>query len=327
MNKIKTFSVEEIGNNPRLDKFLAAKFNDITRTQIKKIIISKNLSINNKIVSSPSQKVRIGDKISFSISENKNEYIKPEKIKINIVYEDNDLIVLDKPSGIVVHPGAGNKSGTLVNGLVYHYNKNLSDLNGIYRPGIVHRIDKETSGLIVVAKNNFSHAKLAKQFSDHTIKRKYLALIWGVLRPLKGKIITLISRSKKNRQLMAVSEISGKKAITNYKTLKVFANDEIPKISLVECVLETGRTHQIRVHLSHKGNGLIGDKKYGKQKKMKFKKINKKVEEVLKNFNRQALHAQSLGFTHPSKNRQIEFGSKLPQDFKKILDILEKLTN
>ena len=327
MNKIKTFSVEEIGNNPRLDKFLAAKFNDITRTQIKKIIISKNLSINNKIVSSPSQKVRIGDKISFSISENKNEYIKPEKIKINIIYEDNDLIVLDKPSGIVVHPGAGNKSGTLVNGLVYHYNKNLSDLNGIYRPGIVHRIDKETSGLIVVAKNNFSHAKLAKQFSDHTIKRKYLALIWGVLRPLKGKIITLISRSKKNRQLMAVSEISGKKAITNYKTLKVFVNDEIPKISLVECVLETGRTHQIRVHLSHKGNGLIGDKKYGKQKKMKFKKINKKVEEVLKSFNRQALHAQSLGFTHPSKNRQIEFGSKLPQDFKKILDILEKLTN
>ena len=288
MNKIKTFSVEEIGNNPRLDKFLAAKFNDITRTQIKKIIISKNLSINNKIVSSPSQKVRIGDKISFSISESKNEYIKPEKIKINIVYEDNDLIVLDKPSGIVVHPGAGNKSGTLVNGLVYHYNKNLSDLNGIYRPGIVHRIDKETSGLIVVAKNNFSHAKLAKQFSDHTIKRKYLALIWGVLRPLKGKIITLISRSKKNRQLMAVSEISGKKAITNYKTLKVFANEEIPKISLVECVLETGRTHQIRVHLSHKGNGLIGDKKYGKQKKIKFKRINKKVEEVLKNFNRQA---------------------------------------
>ncbi len=327
MNKIKTFSVEEITNNSRLDKFLAGKFSDITRTQIKKIIISKNLSINNKIVSSPSQKVRIGDKISFSISENKNEYIKPEKIKINIVYEDNDLIVLDKPSGIVIHPGSGNKSGTLVNGLVYHYNENLSNLNGIYRPGIVHRIDKETSGLIVVAKNNFSHAKLAKQFSEHSIKRKYLALIWGVLRPLNGKITTLISRSKKNRQLMAVSEISGKKAITNYKTLKVFANDEIPKISLVECILETGRTHQIRVHLSHKGNGLIGDKKYGKQKKKKFKKINKKVEEVLKNFNRQALHAQNLGFTHPSKDKDIEFESKLPQDFKKILDILEKLTN
>tara|TARA_B100001175_G_C19421806_1_gene596500 strand:+ start:70 stop:1050 length:981 start_codon:yes stop_codon:yes gene_type:complete len=326
MSKIKTFSVEEIGNNSRLDKFLANKLKAITRTQIKKIIISKNLSINNKIISSPSQKVKIGDKISFSILENKIEHIKPEKIKINIIYEDNDLIVLNKPSGIVVHPGAGNKNGTLVNGLVYHYKKNLSDLNGINRPGIVHRIDKDTSGLLVVAKNNFSHTKLANQFSKHNIRRKYLALIWGVLRPLQGKIITLISRSKKNRQLMTVSEISGKKAITNYKTLKVFFSNEIPKISLVECVLETGRTHQIRVHLSHKGNSLIGDKKYGR-KKMKFKKINKKFDEILKNFDRQALHAKSLGFVHPSKNKQIEFETKLPQDFKKILDILEKLTN
>ena len=326
MTKIKTFSVEEIGSNARLDKFLAHKLKTITRTQIKKIIISKNLSINNKIISSPSQKVKIGDKISFSILENKIEHIKPEKIKINIIYEDNDLIVLNKPSGIVVHPGAGNKNGTLVNGLVYHYKKNLSDLNGINRPGIVHRIDKDTSGLLVVAKNNFSHTKLANQFSKHNIRRKYLALIWGVLRPLQGKIITLISRSKKNRQLMTVSEISGKKAITNYKTLKEFFNNEIPKISLVECVLETGRTHQIRVHLSHKGNSLIGDKKYGR-KKMKFKKINKKFDEILKNFDRQALHAKSLGFVHPSKNKQIEFETKLPQDFKKILDILEKLTN
>ncbi len=326
MNKIKTFSVEEISNNTRLDKFLANKLTHITRTQIKKIIISKKLLINNKIVSSPSQKVKIGDEISFSILENKSEYIKPEKIKIDIIYEDDDLIVINKPSGIVVHPGAGNRKGTLVNGLVYYYKKNLSDLNGVNRPGIVHRIDKDTSGLLVVAKNNFSHAKLANQFSEHSIKRKYLALIWGVLRPLKGRISTLIARSKKNRQLMSVSEVSGKNAITNYKTVKIFANEEIPKISLVECILETGRTHQIRVHLAHKGNSLIGDKKYGKQK-MKFKKINKKFEETLKKFNRQALHAKSLGFFHPSKNRHVEFESKLPQDFKKILDILNNLTN
>ena len=326
MTKLKTFSVEKIGNNSRLDKFLADKFKTITRTQIKKIIISKKLSVNDRIISSPSQKIKIGDKIKFSILETKNEYIKPEKIKVDVVYEDDDLIVLNKPAGIVVHPGAGNKSGTLVNALVYHYRKNLSDLNGMHRPGIVHRIDKGTSGLLVVAKNNSSHVKLSNQFSQHSIKRKYVALIWGVLRPLNGKIVTLISRSKKNRQLMSVSEISGKKAITNYKTLKVFTNNEIPKISFVECSLETGRTHQIRVHLSHKGNGLIGDKKYGKQK-TKFKKINKKFEEVLKNFDRQALHAVSLGFTHPSKNKQIEFVSKLPNDFKKILDILEQLTN
>ena len=147
----------------------------------------------------------------------------------------------------MVHPGAGNRSGTLVNGLVYHYKEKLSDLNGIYRPGIVHRIDKDTSGLIVVAKDNQTHEHLSKQFSNHTIQRIYKTLIWGKLRPQTGKIKTLITRSKKNRQLMAVSEISGKKAITNYKTLQVFVNDEIPKISLVECVLETGRTHQIRV--------------------------------------------------------------------------------
>ena len=199
---------------------------------------------------------------------------------VNIVYEDREIIIVNKPSGMVVHPGAGNKENTLVNGLLYLYKKNLSTLSGLSRPGIVHRIDKDTSGLLVVAKTNFSHANLSKQFSNHTIKRKYLALIWGVIRPLRGKITTLLSRSKKNRQLMSISEISGKKAITNYKTLKVFSNKEIPKISLVECTLETGRTHQIRVHLSYKGNGLIGDKKYGR-KKLEFRKINKKFEKIL----------------------------------------------
>ena len=167
---------------------------------------------------------------------------------------------------MVVHPGAGNYENTLVNALMYKYKNKLSDVNGNSRLGIVHRIDKETSGLLVVAKNNSSHLYLAKQFSNHSIKRRYQCLVWGVVRPLNGRIETLISRSRKNRQLMAVSEIRGKKAITNYKTIKVFNIKDVPRISLLECVLETGRTHQIRVHLKYKGASLLGDKQYGKGK-------------------------------------------------------------
>ncbi len=326
MNKTTTFLVEENNNNLRLDKFLASKLKKFTRSQIKKIILLKNVSINKKAVSLPSQKIKSGDFIEILLVEKTVEHIKPQKMNIEIVYEDKDITVINKPNRMVVHPGPGNKEGTLVNGLLYLYKKNLSSLNGLSRPGIVHRIDKETSGLLVVAKNNFAHTNLAKQFSRHSIKRKYLALIWGVIRPLNGKITTLLSRSKKNRQLMSVSEISGKKAITNYKTLKVFINKEIPKISLVECILETGRTHQIRVHLTHKGNGLVGDKKYGK-KKLGFRKINKKFEKILRGFDRQALHAKSLGFFHPTKNDFVNFDSKLPKDFKKMLDFLEKFCN
>ena len=326
MNKTTTFLVEKSSDNLRLDKFLAFKLKTLTRSQIKKIILSKNVSINKKFIYSPSLKVKYGNSIEILITENKIEHIKPQKIDIDIVYEDEEIIIINKPSGIVVHPGAGNKEGTIVNALLYLYKKNLSTLNGLSRPGIVHRIDKDTSGLIVIAKTNFSHANLAKQFSDHTVKRKYLALIWGVIRPLNGKISTLISRSRKNRQLMSVSERNGKKAVTNYKTLKVFNNKNIPKISLVECILETGRTHQIRVHLSYKGNGLIGDKKYGK-KKLKFRKINKKFEKILNSFERQALHAKSLGFIHPKKNKFINFDSKLPNDLKKMLDFLEKFSD
>ena len=326
MDKIKTFLVEKDDSKVRLDKYLAYKLKNFTRTHIKRIILSENVHINDKIIPFPSQKLRIGDQIKLSIIENKKEHIKSQKIKIDIVYEDKDLIIVNKPSGMVVHPGAGNKDGTLVNGLLHLYNENLSNINGSSRPGIVHRIDKDTSGLIVVAKNNFSHAKLSEQFSRHTIKRKYIALIWGVVRPLNGRVTTLLSRNKKNRQLMSVSEVRGKKAITNYKTLKVYSSKEIPKISLVECLLETGRTHQIRVHLSYKGNGLVGDKKYGK-KKLKFRKLNKSFEKILLNFKRQALHAKELGFIHPTKNTEMKFNSKLPLDFKKMLDLLEKFSN
>ena len=326
MDKTITFLVEDTDKNLRLDKFLTGNLNNFTRSQLKKIIISKGVKIDNKIVVSASEKVKSGNVIKILIKAEENNYIKPKRIELDVVYEDKELILINKPSGLTVHPGAGNKENTLVNGLMSLYKKNLSSLNGPFRPGIVHRIDKETSGLLVVAKNNFSHAKLSEQFSSHTIKRKYIALVWGVIRPLRGKIETFLKRSTKNRQLMSVNLFSGKKAVTNYKTLKVFNIKDIPKISLIECVLETGRTHQIRVHLSYKGNSLLGDKKYGK-KKLQFKKINEDFYKILLNFNRQALHAKSLGFIHPKNNKPMSFDSKLPHDFKKMLDFLENFDN
>ena len=255
-----------------------------------------------------------------------NKILLQKKIKLEIVFEDKDILVLNKPKGMVVHPGAGNYKNTLVNALLYKYKKNLSDINGSLRPGIVHRIDKETSGLLVIAKNNLSHANLGEQFSEHSIKRKYLCLTWGVVRPLNGKISTLISRDKKNRQLMTVSDINGKKAITNYKTIKIFNIKDIPKISLIECDLETGRTHQIRVHLKYKGTSLLGDKQYGK-KNIKFKKINNEFYKKLNKLSGQTLHAKTLEFSHPKNNKWLSFNSDLPNEFKNILNLLENLSS
>ncbi|MFL2889517.1 MAG: RluA family pseudouridine synthase [Pelagibacteraceae bacterium] len=324
-NSIK-FLINEEDEGSRLDIALTNKIRNLTRSNLKKIIETKQVKINNIIVSLPSKKLKKKDLISINLINKEDTKIKPAKIKLDILFEDKDIIIVNKPSGMVVHPGAGNKDKTLVNALIYKYKKKLSNINGNLRPGIIHRIDKDTSGNLVVAKNNLSHSKLGKQFSEHTIKRKYLALVWGVIRPLSGKIETLISRNKKNRQLMSVSEINGKKAITNYMTIKVFNIKDIPKISLLECKLETGRTHQIRVHMSYKGNPLLGDKQYSK-KKLKFKKINKDFESSLKILDRQALHAKSLGFVHPTSNKFMNFESKLPEKFKKLLNLLEKLSN
>ena len=324
-NSIKLLINKE-GTGKRLDVLLSEKIDKLTRSNIKKIIDSGGVSVNNTIALSASKKLRLNDSISVITLKNEINEIKPTKINLDITYEDKDLLVINKPAGMVVHPGAGNYDKTLVNALIYKYKEKLSNINGSLRPGIVHRIDKETSGLLVVAKNNQSHSNLGKQFSEHSIVRKYLALVWGVVRPLNGKISTLISRSKKNRQLMAVSDVKGKRAITNYKTLKVFNIKDVPKISLIECELETGRTHQIRVHMQYKKASLLGDKQYGK-KNIKFKKINKNYENKLSVLRGQALHAKSLGFNHPTKNKFIIFDSKLPNDFNKLLNLLEKLSS
>ena len=307
--------------NLRVDVFITKKENDISRTRIKNLILNKKLKLNNKILEDPSKKISVGDILELVIPEPKNTSLKPYKYKLDISYEDEDLIVLNKPAGIVMHPGAGNFDNTIVNALINYDKDSLSSIGDELRPGIVHRIDKNTSGLVVIAKNNKTHEHLSNQFSKHSITRIYQLLIWGKIRPSKGKIETLITRSSKNRQMMEVSTVKGKKAITNYKTIETFENKNTPTLSLLECKLETGRTHQIRVHMNYLGNSIVGDDKYKKRFK-KIKNIDPLLEKKLSNLKRQFLHAKTIGFIHPKKNKELIFNSILPQELEIILKML-----
>ena len=324
MKNIINIIVKNGENGNRIDSFISKKEKKLSRTRIKNLIIQKNLKLNNLTITSPSQKVVVGDKINLIIPEPKKSSLKPYNFKIDIVYEDIDLLVLNKPAGIIMHPGAGNYDNTIVNALVNHCGNNLSNIGGELRPGIVHRIDKDTSGLVVVAKNNYAHENLSNQFNKHSIERVYELMVWGKLRPQSGKIETLITRSSKNRQLMEVGMTKGKKAVTNYKTLEVFENDNTPTLSLVECKLETGRTHQIRVHMSHKGNNILGDEKYRKKFK-KLKNIDPSLEKFIYNLNRQFLHAKVLGFIHPKSGKKLRFTSILPNDLMIIVKTLRNI--
>ncbi len=322
MKKNINIIVDESENNIRIDILINKREKLLSRTRIKNLILKEKLKINNKIIKSPSKKVFGGDTITLQIPDPEIVFLKPFKFKLEIIYEDNDLLVINKPAGIIMHPGAGNYDKTIVNALM-HYDKNsLSNIGDKLRPGIVHRIDKNTSGLVVIAKNNETHENLSKQFSDHTIIREYQLLIWGKLRPSSGRIETFITRSSKNRQLMEVSSSKGKKAITNYKTVEIFENQKTPTLSLVECKLETGRTHQIRVHMNFKGNSIVGDDKY-KKKYKKLKNIDLDIQNSISKLNRQFLHAKTLGFIHPQTKKEMIFSSLLPQELNNILKMLK----
>ena len=325
MKNIINLIVVDEEKGQRIDSFVAIKENSLSRTRVKNLILKKKLKLNNLTLENPSKKISTGDKITLEIPVPKKTSLKPYNLKLDIIYEDDSLLIINKPAGIVMHPGAGNHDKTLVNALMHYCGGNLSNIGDELRPGIVHRIDKDTSGLVVIAKNNFVHENLSIQFNHHTIKRVYQLLVWGKLRPQSGKIKTLIKRSTKNRQLMEVGNTKGKNAITNYRTLKVFENNKTPTLSLIECKLETGRTHQIRVHMSYKGNNILGDKKYKKRFK-KFNKIDPDLEKLLLNLNRQFLHAKILGFIHPVSREEIEFSSFLPQELENILKMLRKLS-
>ena len=321
-----SFIVNEDLNNKRIDQVVANQFPKISRTKVNKIIKNNLLKLNGNTFNDPSAKVKLGDQIEFENLQKDRVNLVPKKMSLKIIFEDEDIIIIDKPIGMVVHPGAGNFENTMVNGLLYHCKNKLSGISGEDRPGIIHRIDKDTSGLLVVAKNDQSHTFIAKQFEEHTIKRSYLVFVYGILRPLHGRIETLIGRNKTNRQKMSADVVKGKDAITNYETLEVFKGSKILDISLVKCVLETGRTHQIRVHMSHKGNPILGDQTYGKKIK-KLRGVDQEFEDILKSLKRQALHAHTLGFVHPRTNQDVFYASELPEDLNKLKNRLETLKN
>lgn len=304
--KMQKYTVLEEHNGLRLDKFLST-VSEFSRSRISSLIKKGNL-----IPDFPADyPVKTGEIFQLKIPEATPAIPLPENMSLDILYEDNDIIVLNKSAGIVVHPGAGNYTGTLVNALLAHCGDSLSGIGGVIRPGIVHRIDKETSGILVVAKNDAAHHGLAEQFEVHSIHRLYQAVVYGIPSTC-GTVRGNIGRSPHNRQKMAIVEGRGKPAITHYKLIKPLFNG---KASLIECTLETGRTHQIRVHMTSLGHPLVGDKLYGSTPKA--------TPEILKLFPRHALHAAELGFTHPITKEKLFFKAKMPKD----MDLLIKASD
>lgn len=303
----------------RLDKFLMHRIENASRNRIQNAVEAGSVLVNEKPIKS-SYKVKPGDVISVVLPHPpRDTEVYPENIPLDIVYEDDDLLVVNKPAGMVVHPGYNNYTGTLVNGLVYHFQQ-LPQLPGNEgRPGLVHRIDKDTSGLLLISKNERSMAYLAKQFFDHTIARKYIALAWGDISE-DGTVTGYIGRSLRDRKIMDVydDESKGKWSVTHYKVLERFGY-----VTLIECQLETGRTHQIRAHMKHIGHPLFNDATYGGDKILKgtvFSKYRQFVDNCFAIITRQALHALSLGFKHPSKKEFIHFESELPADFQAVIE-------
>ena len=303
-----TYNVQDEDADIRIDKYLSEESENLSRNYIQKLIADGNLIVNDKPVKS-NYKVKEGDVIRLSVPDSIQPEIHPENISLNIIYEDNDLIVVNKPKDMVVHPAAGHYSGTLVNALMYHCT-DLSGINGIMRPGIVHRIDKDTSGLLVCAKNDFAHNSLAEQLKVHSITRKYEAIVIGTFKDNEGTVSAPIGRSVNDRKLMAVNLKNGKDAVTHYRVLKGFS-----KYSHIECRLETGRTHQIRVHMKSINHPLLGDTIYG-GKLCEYKLDGNYLCG-------QTLHARVLGFVHPRTGEYMEFTSELPQYFQKLLEVLK----
>ncbi|WP_297713275.1 RluA family pseudouridine synthase [Clostridium sp.] len=300
-----SFNINSEEEGQRIDKYLSIMIEGKSRSFVQGLIDEKKVKANSKVIKN-NYKLKKGDFIEVEVPKPVELNVSAEEMNLNIVYEDEDVLVVNKEKGIVVHPAPGNYTGTLVNGILHHCS-DLSGINGVIRPGIVHRIDKDTSGILVIAKNDEAHNDLAAQFKEHSIKREYYALVEGRFSNLKGTVDKPISRDKKERIKMAINS-DGKRAVTHYEVLEQYDKG----VSLVKCTLETGRTHQIRVHMASIGHPLVGDLVYG-YKRQKF------------NIEGQALHAKTLGFIHPRSKEYMEFTSELPNYFKELLEKLRKM--
>lgn len=308
--------------NIRLDKCIHDNLpdkekNNFSRTRIQDMILNGNLKKNDQVFTTLSYKTKLNDEFLLELPEPIQTTIEEKDIKLDILFEDENMLVINKQAGLTTHPGAGNIDNTLVNALLYHCKGNLSGVGGILRPGIVHRLDKDTSGLMVAAKNDISHYSLSEQIKTRVFERHYNAIIWGNIFPKKGKIECYIDRSKINRTKMEITNSFGKYSCTNYSVIKEFGNIA----SLIDCKLDTGRTHQIRVHFSSKKHPLIGDQLYG----FKGKKIKSGIlenQEFIENFPRQALHSKTIDFYHPITKEKMHFETELPDDMKKLINVL-----
>lgn len=313
----------------RLDRFLAAALGDISRSRLQQLLQSGAVTHTRKTIRDGNFRVKPGEAYTVHVPPPAPAQPKGQNIPLQVVYEDIDLIVIEKPAGLVVHPAAGNPDGTLVNALIAHCGASLSGVGGEVRPGIVHRLDKDTSGLLVAAKNERAMGSLAKQFANHTIERAYHAVVWGAPRAGDGIVEGEIGRNPFDRKRMAVLRGGGKQARTRYRLVEKFGDPEKPFASLIECRLETGRTHQIRVHLTHIGHPLIGDPSYGKSRQAPRPKTT--AQEVAfaaaSNFPRQALHAYILGFQHPTLHKTMRFESRWPTDLSELISALRSLKN
>lgn len=313
----------------RLDAVLAEAIDGLSRSRLKALIVDGHLTLDGAPLRQPSRKVAAGESFTLSVPDAAPAIPEGQDIPLTILYEDDDLIVIDKPAGLVVHPAPGNPDRTLVNALIAHCGPGLTGIGGVRRPGIVHRLDKDTSGVMVAAKTEAAHASLSAQFAARSVERAYRAVAWGAPKPPSGDIKTLIGRSPRNRKKMAVVERNGKPALTHFETERTLGPAPTPLASLLTCKLSTGRTHQIRVHLAHIGHPLIGDPVYGRapkrQRNRRSDTVSPEACAVMAAFPRQALHAFRLGLDHPASGDRLFFETLLPKDMISLIDNLESL--